>query len=142
MVKQVEQEVFHLMRQIFQLHTAQWQHEQPQLTKPQFAVMSTVDAHPGIEQALLTKAAVSTKATLAELLSRLEKRRLVIRQQDSEDKRRRQVYLTAEGRRLLNEARPLATQVDDRFLDLLTADEQQELSRLLCKLRDKAESGD
>ena len=41
---------FHLLRQLFQQHTARWQHELPDLTKPQYAVMRAIAEHPGIEQ--------------------------------------------------------------------------------------------
>ncbi|MDI4691131.1 transcriptional regulator, partial [Salmonella enterica subsp. enterica serovar Cerro] len=37
-------------RQLFQQHTARWQHELPELTKPQYAVMRVIAEHPGIEQ--------------------------------------------------------------------------------------------
>lgn len=60
---------FHLLRQLFQQHTSRWQHELPELTKPQYAVMRAIAEHPGIEQIALMEAAVSTKATLAEMLS-------------------------------------------------------------------------
>lgn len=67
-------EAFHLLRQLFQQHTARWQQALPDLTKPQYAVMRSVAEHPGIEQVALIEAAVSTKATLAEMLSRMEAR--------------------------------------------------------------------
>ena len=54
---------FHQLRQLFQQHTARWQHELPDLTKPQYAVMRAIADKPGIEQVALIEAAVSTKAT-------------------------------------------------------------------------------
>ena len=71
---ELRQEAFHLLRQLFQQHTAQWQHALPELTKPQYAVMRSIAENPGIEQVALTEVAVSTKATLAEMLSRMEAR--------------------------------------------------------------------
>lgn len=88
---------FHQLRQLFQQHTARWQHELPDLTKPQYAVMRAIADKPGIEQVALIEAAVSTKATLAEMLARMENRGLVRREHDAADKRRRFVWLTAEG---------------------------------------------
>ncbi|PUH74629.1 transcriptional regulator, partial [Salmonella enterica subsp. enterica serovar 4,[5],12:i:-] len=44
------------LRQLFQQHTARWQHELPELTKPQYAVMRVIAEHPGIEQVDLTAA--------------------------------------------------------------------------------------
>ncbi len=62
---ELRNEAFHLLRQLFQQHTARWQQALPDLTKPQYAVMRSVAEHPGIEQVALIEAAVSTKATLA-----------------------------------------------------------------------------
>ena len=40
---ELRNEAFHLLRQLFQQHTARWQQALPDLTKPQYAVMrSTV----------------------------------------------------------------------------------------------------
>ena len=68
---ELRQEAFHLLRQLFQQHTARWQHALPALTKPQYAVMRSVCENPGIEQVALTEVAVRPKATLAEMLSRM-----------------------------------------------------------------------
>lgn len=106
---ELRNEAFHLLRQLFQQHTARWQQELPELTKPQYAVMRSIAEHPGIEQVELTEVAVSTKATLAEMLSRMESRNLVRREHDPADKRRRFVFLTDEGEALLNAKKPSAT---------------------------------
>lgn len=125
---------FHLLRQLFQQHTARWQHELPELTKPQYAVMRAIAEHPGIEQIALMEAAVSTKATLAEMLSRMESRGLVTRESDPQDKRRRFVYLTGEGETLLTSAMPLGDRVDDEFLGRLSDDEREQLTQLVRKM--------
>lgn len=125
---------FHLLRQLFQQHTARWQHELPELTKPQYAVMRVIAEHPGIEQVDLTEAAVSTKATLAEMLSRMENRGLVKRENDPLDKRRRFVYLTVQGQTLLTAAIPLGDRVDDEFLGRLSAEEREQFTQLVRKM--------
>ncbi len=38
---------FHQLRQLFQQHTSRWQHELPDLTKPQYAVMRAIADKPG-----------------------------------------------------------------------------------------------
>ena len=131
---ELRNKAFHLLRQLFQQHTARWQHELPDLTKPQYAVMRSVAEHPGIEQVALIEAAVSTKATLAEMLSRMESRGLVRREQDSADKRRRFVYLTAEGEALLAQCQPVGDRVDDEFLGRLSEDERAVFTRLIHKM--------
>ncbi|GAB5070747.1 MarR family winged helix-turn-helix transcriptional regulator [Citrobacter sedlakii] len=125
---------FHLLRQLFQQHTARWQHELPELTKPQYAVMRAIAERPGIEQVDLTEAAVSTKATLAEMLSRMEKRGLVRRENDPLDKRRRFVFLTAQGEALLTTTMPLGNRVDEEFLGRLSEEEREQFTRLVRKM--------
>lgn len=125
---------FHLLRQLFQHHTARWQHELPDLTKPQYAVMRAIAEQPGIEQVTLTEAAACTKATLAEMLSRMEKRDLVKREHDPADKRRRFVYLTAQGEALLASATPLGNSVDEEFLGRLSDEEREQFTRLVSKM--------
>ncbi|HAS1784077.1 MULTISPECIES: MarR family winged helix-turn-helix transcriptional regulator [Enterobacter] len=134
---ELRQEAFHLLRQLFQQHTAQWQHALPELTKPQYAVMRSIAEHPGIEQVALTEVAVSTKATLAEMLSRMEKRGLVKREHDPADKRRRFVFLTPEGEALLERSQPVSYGVDEAFLGRLTADERKQFAALIGKMMTK-----
>lgn len=131
MSTQLRQEAFHLMRKVFQQHTARWQQCIPDLTKPQYAVLRSIAENPGIEQIQLTDVAISSKATLAEMLSRLESRGLLIRETDPADKRRRFITLTGEGKAVLTQSRPLGQQVDTEFLARLSPDDQQHLVRLL-----------
>ena len=125
---------FHLLRQLFQKHTARWQHALPELTKPQYAVMRAIAERPGIEQVDLTEAAVSTKATLAEMLSRMESRGLVKREHDPADKRRRFVYLTPEGDALLTHVTQLRDSIDNEFLGRLSAQEREQFTYLVRKM--------
>lgn len=125
---------FHLLRQLFQKHTARWQHALPELTKPQYAVMRAIAERPGIEQVDLTEAAVSTKATLAEMLSRMESRGLVKREHDPADKRRRFVYLTPEGDTLLTHVTLLGDGIDNEFLGRLSAQEREQFTYLVRKM--------
>ena len=131
---ELRSKAFHLLRQLFQQHTARWQHALPDLTKPQYAVMRAIAECPGIEQVNLMEAAVSTKATLAEMLSRMEKRGLVRRENDPLDKRRRFVYLTPEGEALLKVCMPLGNQVDEEFLGRLNDEERAQFALLIKKM--------
>ncbi|HGL6329497.1 MarR family winged helix-turn-helix transcriptional regulator [Citrobacter amalonaticus] len=131
---ELRNKAFHLLRQLFQQHTARWQHVLPDLTKPQYAVMRAIAECPGIEQVNLMEAAVSTKATLAEMLSRMEKRGLVRRENDPLDKRRRFVYLTPEGEALLKVSMPLGNRVDEEFLGRLNDEERAQFALLIKKM--------
>jgi len=140
MNSKLEQETFHIMRQVFQQHTSQWQQALPALTKPQYAVLRAIAEQPGIEQVVLAEVAVSSKATLAEMLARLEARGLIRRVGDPDDKRRRLISLTPEGERLLLASQPTAQQVDNQFLSRLSTAEQQVLNTLLLRLVDDEKS--
>ncbi|RAU38282.1 MarR family transcriptional regulator [Enterobacter sp. ECC-175] len=131
---ELRQEAFHLLRQLFQQHTARWQHALPDLTKPQYAVMRSIAENPGIEQVALTEVAVSTKATLAEMLSRMEARGLVKREHDPADKRRRFVFLTPEGEALLESRKSIGNSVDEAFLGRLSKEEQAHFTALIKKM--------
>jgi len=131
---ELRNEAFHLLRQLFQQHTARWQHALPELTKPQYAVMRAIAENPGIEQVALTEVAVSTKATLAEMLSRMEARGLVRREQDPADKRRRFLFLTAQGEAALSTSVPLGTGVDEEFLGRLSEAEREQFTILIRKM--------
>ena len=74
---ELRQEAFHLLRQLFQQHTAQWQHA---------------------------------------------------------DKRRRFVFLTAEGEALLESSKPIGNEVDEAFLGRLNGAEREQFSGLIKKM--------
>jgi len=131
---ELRNEAFHLLRHLFQQHTARWQHVLPELTKPQYAVMRSIAENPGIEQVVLMEVAASTKATLAEMLSRMEARGLVRREHDPADKRRRLLFLTSEGEAALSLSMPLGNGVDDEFLGKLNAEEREQFTALIRKM--------
>lgn len=127
----LEQEAFHIIRRLMHEHTVHWQRVLPGLTKPQYAVLSAIADQPGIEQMRLVDAAASSKATLAEMLNRLEERGIIERRQDDTDRRRRFVHLTEAGRAMLTAAQPFARQTDEIFLGRLSPTERQSLLSLL-----------
>lgn len=137
MTKEFDFIAFHLMRKLFQEHTSYWQNQLPHITKPQFSVLHAIAQAPGIEQVDLMDASITTKATLAELLGRLEKRGLIHRQQGSKDKRRRFVFLTEDGEQLYRSTTQVVRSVDMKFLSRISAAEHEELLRLLNALLDK-----
>ena len=64
----------------------------------------------------------------------MESRGLVRREHDPADKRRRFVYLTAEGEALLASSMPLGNAVDEEFLGRLNDEERQQFSQIIHKL--------
>ncbi len=135
----LSQSVFHLLRVALQEHTALWNERAGagpamECTKPQYAVLRAVEADPGLDQASAAQFAGSDKATVAALLERLEDRRLIRREVNPLDRRRRKLYLTRQGEDLLASAGPLVADLNQEMLSRLSPSEQAELVILLRKL--------
>lgn len=130
----LEDELFHVLRLVLQDHAAAWQAAGPQVTKPQYAVLLAVDRTPGIEQSALGGAAVATKATLAEMLQRMERHGLIERVGDPRDRRRRYVHLTERGAEVLRESRQIAGRVNGEFARELSVPEREQLLALLRRM--------
>jgi DNA-binding MarR family transcriptional regulator len=133
----VDEAVFHVMRRALQEHSALWQAELPTLTKPQYAVLLVVAEGDDVDQATAGQRAAIDKATLANLMLRLESRGLITRTIGS-DRRRRILRLTEEGLAVLREAQEVAARVNGVVLGRLTAEEREVLRGLLLKLSPSA----
>lgn len=127
-------EFFHMMRRIVQEHTSRWQEAGIPVTKPQYAVLRAIDESPGSEQSAIGAASSTTKATLTEILGRLESTELIRRRTDQVDRRKRYVELTPAGTALLATARRQATVVNESFLTHLGAADRSTLRALLQQL--------
>ena len=68
------------------------------------------------------------------MLFRSEARGLVRREHDPADKRRRFVFLTAEGEALLESSKPIGNEVDEAFLGRLNGAEREQFSALIKKM--------
>jgi DNA-binding MarR family transcriptional regulator len=70
-------------------------------------------------------------STMVSLIDELETAGLAKRRPHPTDRRAREVAISPKGRRLLERAKQMASQVDDEVLQGLTAAERRELLRLL-----------
>jgi MarR family 2-MHQ and catechol resistance regulon transcriptional repressor len=104
------------------------------LTTGQFAVLEAL-LHLGPQpQHVIGRKVLSSPGNLTTVLDNLERRELVERRPDAEDRRRKRVVLTRSGRRLIQ--RVFRRHTDGICADLarLDAREQSELARLCKKL--------
>ena len=90
-----------------------------EVTPRQLAALMTVADHEGGNQAGLVEATGMDRSTLAEIVGRLVKRKLLLRRRARDDVRSYTIRLTGEGRRVLRTAEPLSNRVDQRILDAL-----------------------
>jgi DNA-binding MarR family transcriptional regulator len=99
-----------------------------------FGALNVIADQTGQTQQALGAAAGVDPSTMVATLDHLEEHGLAERRPHPSDRRKRAIYLTAEGERVLVEARRMAAETGDELLGALTADERAELNRLLRKL--------
>lgn len=121
-----------LFRRAQQRHVAAWQrHVSPTVSSVQFGVLSVLDQRPGASQQELCEALDLDRSTIADLVARLERRGLVARTRDPEDRRRNRLEITAEGSEVLATLRPRAADVEAALTDTLTPEDRRQLRRIL-----------
>lgn len=127
-----------LIRRLHQIHLALFLEECAghEVTPVQFSVLSVVVARPGLEQARLAEEVGVDRATLAELVTRLEARGLLRRKLSAEDRRVRLVEPTAAGRRLLAKMEAAVARAHDRTVAALPEAERAAFLASLSRLVD------
>lgn len=94
------------------------------ITPVQFAALSTLFECPGIGQAALAAMIGYDRATIGGVIDRLEKKQLVVRAADPNDRRSNTLLLTSEGRKTLAHIRPQVEAVQQKLLQPLDETER------------------
>jgi MarR family transcriptional regulator, temperature-dependent positive regulator of motility len=128
---------FHLVRELLQEHSALWKKALPNLSKQQFSILTTVFEKPGIEQVELMTAALTSKAALAEILQRMEEKGLLERRSSLNDKRRRFIFLTEQGKNRYQVSRSIADNIDNLYLKRVEQDDYQHALLVLKQMINK-----
>lgn len=103
-----------------------------------FALLNVIGAREGAIQQELGSALGIDRSTMVSLIDQLEGAGLAARRPSATDRRAREIAITPKGRRLLERARGLISQVEDEVLAGLGADERRELVALLRRALDSA----
>lgn len=101
------------------------------LTPIQYAVLFTVDAHPGYEQRQIAKLIAIDRATINTVTAKLEGRGLLVRERVG---RRIDLWIADAGRDLLKEASPKTPLHAKKLLAPLTAKQRETFVYLLDKV--------
>jgi len=101
------------------------------LNPAEFDILDTLAAREGLTQQDLADALLVTKGNMTYHLCRMEARGLVDRRPEG---RKNRLYLTGEGRRLLEEALPENEELIDERFSGLSVEERAQLADLLGKL--------
>jgi DNA-binding MarR family transcriptional regulator len=104
------------------------------LTTVQYATLVAVNDSPGLDATRLSVLVDYDRPTLTGVIDRLEAKGLLMREADPNDRRARQLHLTPEGKRVLEEADRAAHESRDALLGPMPPEERKQFMLLLEKL--------
>jgi DNA-binding MarR family transcriptional regulator len=105
-------------------------------TMPRFDLLANLARENGQTLAALSRRMLVTAGNLTGLVDRAERDGVVERRADPKDRRLSRVFLTREGRELIEELLPVHAEHIAELLSGLDATDRRELRRLLGRLRD------
>jgi DNA-binding MarR family transcriptional regulator len=105
-----------------------------ELVQIEYAAVVFLDDVPGIDQRRLAEALGIDRHNAGQVVERLEKKGLLTRRIKYDDRRARQLYLTAKGRRILERMSPKARAANDRILTPLAPAERAVFIDLLARI--------
>ncbi len=125
-----------LIRRLHQIHVALFIEECAafDVTPVQYSIMTAVQAHPGLDQARLGEEVGVDRATLANVVSRLERRGLLRRRASTDDRRLRLVDVTEAGAGLLAQMDAPAQRAHARTVAALPPAERRAFVQALARL--------
>ena len=126
----------HLIRRAQQLAVAIFMEETSgfDATPVQFAILNALIDDPGEDQVTLSSRVAFDPATFGSVIGRLEVKGWVKRQADPGDKRRKLLWITAEGEQLALRMKRAVSRAQQRIIEPLNPREREHFSALLGKL--------
>ncbi|MFD9790943.1 MarR family winged helix-turn-helix transcriptional regulator [Streptomyces sp. NPDC059070] len=130
----------HLARRLQQAHYLLWNTlVSEQTTSPQYAVLNTLVADPGLDQRTVGERVGLDRSTIAEVVTRLTRRGLLRKARDPRDGRRSLLTVTEEGLAAHRELTARTAAMNEVFLAPLAPAEQGVFLDLLRRVADAAE---
>ena len=126
----------YLIRRAQQLHVAAWTRiVSTEISTVQYSVLVVLDRNGGaMSQRELCDAVDLDRSTIADLVARMERRGLVVRSSDPEDRRRKRVGLTDFGRAERWRLQPLVDRVEHALTGTLTDGSREALRDALRRM--------
>jgi DNA-binding MarR family transcriptional regulator len=130
----------HLARRLQQAHYLLWNAMvSEEITSPQFAVLNTLVAEPGLDQRTVGERVGLDRSTIAEVISRLSRRGLLDKVRDPRDGRRSVLRLTDDGLRTHRKLTVRTARMNQVFLAPLSAEEQTLFFDVIRRVSEAAE---
>jgi DNA-binding MarR family transcriptional regulator len=132
----VDERPGHLIRRLQQISFAIFvdQARKFEITPVQYSAIFAIDNHPGIDQTALCNIIAFDRSTIGDVVTRLERKRLIKRRHGSLDRRTKSLYITPLGRRLLRDIEPAVAATQRLILAPLKAGERSAFMRMLKQL--------
>jgi len=126
----------HLIRRLQQISFALFmdQARKFDITPVQYAAMFAISNNPGIDQTALCNVIALDRSTIGDVVTRLEKKKLIRRLSDPADRRTKSLHVTAPGRRLIRDIEPAVEATQRLILAPLKAGERGAFMRMLKQL--------
>lgn len=126
----------HLIRRAHQVAVAVFMEETAEydVTPVQFAILNSLIDSPGEDQVTLAREVAFDAATFGSVIARLESKGWVRREPDAADRRRKRLWITADGEQAALSMKRAVTKVQSRLLSPLAPAERQQLLQLLDRL--------
>ena len=126
----------HLIRRAQQIAVAEFARAAAahDITPVQFAFMNAMLDTPGVDQITLANRVAFDAATSGSVIGRLEAKGWVRRENDSQDRRRKRLFVTPEGAAALQALHSVVAQAQHSILAPLSPAEQSTFMQLLAQL--------
>ncbi|WP_302140539.1 MarR family winged helix-turn-helix transcriptional regulator [Halomonas alkalicola] len=109
------------------------------LTSLQYTVLSVIKRYSGLSSAELSRHFFVTPQTMGPILTQLEKRGLILREPNAENRRLLAISLTAEGGRLLETCNHVIADIEQQIFGELDADTLQVFRDTLQRIYRRAQ---
>ena len=103
----------------------------------QFMLLKTLSFNEGVNQQKLSEIIDRDKTTIARLVSRIEKKNMILRVHSKEDKRVNNIYLTNLGKEILSKVEPYLLDINNSLVKSISTEELDALKEVLIKLNNQ-----
>ena len=129
----------HLIRRAHQISAAIFMEETRSLgvTPVQFCALIVIREHSGIDATRISELIAFDRATIGNVLARLEAKGLIVRRASVEDKRAKLLFLTPRGEAMIRKIDAAAVRVGERLLAPFAPSDRPRFLKLLAQLSDE-----
>jgi MarR family transcriptional regulator, lower aerobic nicotinate degradation pathway regulator len=126
----------HLIRRLQQISLALFmdQTKDFEITPVQYSAIVAINNHPGMDQTALCNIIAFDRSTIGDVVSRLEKKKLIKRLNGSVDRRTKSLHITPAGRRLIHDIEPMVQSTQRLILAPLKPSERDAFMQMMKHL--------